>query len=281
MPYRILSTLAGVALLTCSCVMTREEGQQMESDMRAIEQELALERLEKKKHEAELTDRLKAAELQVERMKNAMESADQNARRADADFFLKLDEMVAQVQRMNGRLEEIEHRLGEIENGAVASSKPATPADPGTAITAPTEVPDASALPADKQALYDLGKKSFDEGHHNEARRIFKVFLGRHPDDATLSDNALFWTAESFFQEKTYDKAILTYQEVINKYPKSDKLDASLYKIGRSFEALGLKEDASLFYEDLVAKYPGSKLVSDAKKRIATNKPKGGKRRSR
>lgn len=281
--HRRLSALLAPALLPLlvGCVMTREEGQQLETDLRAVEQELAVARLDQKKKEAELAERLKTTEQHMERVAKALESADATARRADADFYLKLDELIAQVQRMSGRLDEIEHRLQQLESGQPAAS----PTDAAAAAAVPgdtgaTSAP-AEALPEDKQALYDLAKQAYDAGDRERARSLFKAFLERFPDDAELSDNALYWTGEAYYQDSTYDKAILTFQKVINQYPQSNKRDASLYKIGRSFEALGLKEDAALFYEDLIAKYPSSALADDAKKRIAAAKKKSKKRHAR
>jgi len=267
-PARSLS-LAGavaVATLAASCLMSSEEGAQMERDLRAVEEEFAEFKLEQQRREAERVARIK-------RMSESLEQSDEQARKADADFFVRIDQLI----------QEIEHRLAQLEAAKAAVSPPPTetaeaPADDGSAT--PAE-PAAPALPEDKQALYDLAKQAHDDGKYDDARRAFRQFHKRFPADSVLSDNSLYWIGEGHYKESTYDKAILTFQEVINKYPKSDKLDAALYKIGRSFEALGLREDAVLFYEDLVSKYPKSKLVRDAKKRIRSAKKSKKKSRRR
>lgn len=269
-----LAVVAGVlpALLAVipSCLMTKEEGQVMQRDLRNIEQQIADEQQQAKQREQE-----RAAQL--ERLNSALSQTDETGRRADADFFLKMDGLVQQVQQLSGRVEQLEHRLAELEARQVrppAATQPAPTGEalaPGLALpatTGATSTPAPPPLPTDKKELYDLGKQAQDAGKYEEARRILRHFVTKFPDDATLSDNALFWIGEGYFKEGTFDKAILTFQEVINKYPKSDKLDAALYKIGRSFESLGLKDDALLFYEDLVAKFPKSQNVADAKKRI-------------
>ncbi|MBN2358706.1 MAG: tol-pal system protein YbgF [Deltaproteobacteria bacterium] len=271
--------LALFALTPC-CLMTRDEGRVIERDLRTTQDELAELRQQQQQIEQERV-------AQLDRLNSALTQADETGRRADADFFLKMDGLVQQVQQLSGRVEELEHRLSEIEARQArppASSLPAPiAAEAGsqpTAAVGSASTPAAPPLPTDKKELYDLGKKALDSGKYEESRRIMRHFLGKFPDDATLSDNALFWIGEGYFKESSFDKAILTFQEVINKYPRSDKLDAALYKIGRSFEALGLKDDALLFYEDLVAKYPKSTHVSDAKKRVqALKKPdkKGGR----
>jgi TolA-binding protein len=37
---------------------------------------------------------------------------------------------------------------------------------------------------------------------------------------------------------------------------------------GECFEALGRKDDAKLFYEDVIARYPKSKAAKDARTRL-------------
>lgn len=274
-----------------SCVTTKEEGQQMRSDLRAVEQDLAVSRLEQRRKEEAYEQRLAESEKRMAKVSQALAKANQSTRKADADVYIKMDELVGQVRRMTGQLEEIDHRISLLEQSQQAAAPDVS--NNNTAATAEAKVGDEASgkaadgqavvaqdkLPEDKRALYDLAKKSYDAKDYGKARELFKVFLKRFPDDAVLSDNAMFWTAESFYQQGTFDKAILSYQKVINKYPKSDKLDAALYKIGRAFESLGLKEDALLFFQDLVSKFPKSKLVRDAKKRIKA--VKGKKKRHR
>lgn len=273
-PVVSLGSVGALLALTSACVMTREEGEQMERDLRAVEQEFAEFKLEQQRHEAERIARLK-------RMAESLEQSDESARKADADFFVRIDELILQVQTLSGRIEEMEHRLAQLEAAQASASGPITAEGAASAPGDAPGAPEGPALPEDKEALYELAKKAHDEGRFEEARQAFRVFSQRYPDDAVLSDNSLFWIGEGYFKEGTYDKAILTFQEVINKYPKSDKADASIYKIGRSFEALGLKDDAILFYEDLIAKYPKSSLVRDAKKRIRSVKKDKKKSRRR
>lgn len=287
---RIFVVVVVALSIAPACVMSKEEGQQMQTDLRAVEQELAVARLEQRRKEDSLAQRLEQSEEKMGKISQALDQANQTTRKADADVYLKMDELVGQVRSMSGQLEELDHRMSILEQRSQGQGSAAAPnhAGPDTVAQAGQaggvsgqtgEVkPAAPSLPEDKRALYDLGKKNFDAKDYATAREQFAVFLKRFADDPLLADNAMFWTAESYYQERTFDKAILSYQKVINKYPKSNKLDAALYKIGRSFESLGLKDDARLFYQDLVSKFPKSKLVPDAKKRIKAN---AGKKRSR
>jgi TolA-binding protein len=92
-------------------------------------------------------------------------------------------------------------------------------------------------------------------------------------------DNAAYWKAESYYnlaqtpgidpkaKEKALKQAILAYQPVIEN-PKSGKQDGALFKAGLAFEQIGDKDDAAVFFDEVITKYPKSSLVPEAKKHL-------------
>ena len=85
------------------------------------------------------------------------------------------------------------------------------------------------------------------------------------------ADNAQFWIGETFFREKSYEKSILEYQKVIEKYPKGNKVPAALLEQGHAFLALGDKVNSRLIFEELVRKFPQTaeaKAASDKLKEL-------------
>lgn len=131
----------------------------------------------------------------------------------------------------------------------------------------------ASGLSAAKQLsaddIYNSAKQAFDQGDFEAARKGFQQLLERYPK-SEHADNAQFWVGETYYREKWYEKAILEYQKVIEKFPKGNKVPASLLKQGLAFASLGDKANARLILTELVQKYPKS---NEAK--IATQQLKG------
>jgi tol-pal system protein YbgF len=85
------------------------------------------------------------------------------------------------------------------------------------------------------------------------------------------ADNAQFWIGETFYQEKSYEKAILEYQKVIEKYPRGNKVPAALLKQGLAFLNLKDRVNSRLIFEELVRKYPNTseaKAASDKLKEL-------------
>ncbi|MBU4503079.1 MAG: tetratricopeptide repeat protein, partial [Proteobacteria bacterium] len=77
-----------------------------------------------------------------------------------------------------------------------------------------------------------------------------------------------FWIGEIYYSEKWYEKAIVEYQKVIEKYPKGNKVPASLLKQGFAFLNLGDKANARLILQELVKKYSEATEAKIATKKL-------------
>ncbi|MBY0385755.1 tetratricopeptide repeat protein [bacterium] len=74
--------------------------------------------------------------------------------------------------------------------------------------------------------------------------------------------------ASKHFNDKKWEDAILAYEEYRKKNPKgSDYAEATL-KIGLCFQNMGLKDDAKVFFKEVVEKYPKSKEADTAKSKL-------------
>ncbi len=122
-----------------------------------------------------------------------------------------------------------------------------------------------------QQRLYDFAKKLFDDGEKENARIQFENFINKYPDSEN-TDNARFWIADSYYSEKWFEKAILEYQKVLEQYPKSNKLAAARLKQGYAFAELGEKANARLILQELLKKHPNSNEAKYAKKKLITLK---------
>lgn len=80
-----------------------------------------------------------------------------------------------------------------------------------------------------------------------------------------VDEKTLFEQATKAQIVKDYKKTVEIYQQIINDYPESPKLDKALFMIGFiKLEDLNEKEDALKYFNQLVKKYPDSDLVDDA-----------------
>jgi len=231
------------------------------------------------------------------------EDEEQAMRLQAASLRAKMDALNEELRTLTGRIEEIEYRLTrqtqlDAESVNVKEDKidrlskiatsnddriyrieqylnfepskqmpPAEkPAEKSTAKIAPAPAGQSKQeLPEDE--IYRMAKQAFDQGDSDTARKKFQELIQRFPK-SERADNAQFWIGEIYYREKWYEKAILEYQKVIEKYPNGNKVPASLLKQGFAFSNLGDKSNSRLILEELIKKYPKSNEAKIAKDKV-------------
>jgi tol-pal system protein YbgF len=165
------------------------------------------------------------------------------------------------LDTINITLDKFDQRLTQVEQYLNMGAKsPATPAkDTATAAPQMSEVSD--------QQLYAEARKAYDKGDLDKARQLFQKLIKEFPKSKTV-DNAQFWIGESYYREKWYERAILEYQTVIEKYPNGNKVPAAMLKQGMALQQIGEKPSARLILEELVKKYPKSSEAAIAGRKL-------------
>lgn len=81
-----------------------------------------------------------------------------------------------------------------------------------------------------------------------------------------------FETAQDFFAHKDFKNAILEYQKFVDTNKKSKLVPEAKYKIGLSFESMGLKDEAQSFYEEVAAQHGSTEFGKKAKQKVTKTK---------
>lgn len=218
-------------------------------------------------------------------------------RSQSASLHVEVDTLKEEIRNLGGRIEEIEYqlnqgaggfeknigqiqemvthqneRLGRVEKYLNLESMERKTAGSLPFIDKTLEkqpaVPPETTKDLPDIDLYMVAKKAFDNADYESAKKGFEELLRKYPK-SQRADNAQFWLGESYYQEKWYEKAILEYQKVIEKYPKGNKVAAALLKQGFSFLNLGDKNNARLIFRELINKYPSSNEAAVAKKKLS------------
>jgi tol-pal system protein YbgF len=236
---------------------------------------------------------LRDAELsrRREELKSDVESRNQELRTQSAGLRALLEQMNEEIRILGGRLEELEHSLKQQQHAVEESEnkrqekldrlaqltdqnsdkilqlehylnlestkKPAAAITPGV----------SAEKPLSEDEVYRSAKQAFDQGNFEAARMGFQEFIKRYPSSKN-ADNAQFWIGEIYYSEKWYEKAILEYQNVIEKYPTGNKVPAALLKQGLAFANIGDKPNAKLILEELRRKYPDSNEANVAAEQL-------------
>ena len=212
------------------------------------------------KYAAGLEERVAKLERELGAKQDLFTELEKRVKTERADNQVLLQDMRVEIQGVKGELEELRHDL----------QRTRTDLDAFKADTTQREVDKLrSGKAEDDLAVYDRTLKIIlEEKDYALAIDKFKEFTKRYPK-STLADNAAYWIGEGHYALGQYKEAVLEFQNVIENYPKSDKVCAALLKQAFSFEQLRDKTKAKLFFEETISRCKKKPEAKTAKKQLA------------
>ncbi|XPV74940.1 MAG: tol-pal system protein YbgF [Desulfovibrio sp.] len=150
---------------------------------------------------------------------------------------------------------------------SVKKSTPVVTKSPKKAMASKKSKPQKTSATA--QRLYEHALSQILTGNNYEGRTALKKFLRENPS-SKLAPNAMYWLGESYYSEKNYGKAILTFKEVTSKYPNHAKSADALLKIGMSYQKMGDADNASFYLRVLADDFPKTKAAGQARSILRT-----------
>lgn len=218
------------------------------------------------------------------------------------ELMNRLDEAQAEIQQLNGRLEEQANLIAEMKKKQAAmyadfddrlqqletkssSAKPTTssespapaakeaepaeaasPPKPAAAPVAPTG--QSPATPADeKKQQYLQAFEAFRNGQVTEAITQFNTLLSKDPNNL-YANNAQFWLGEAYRVNKNTDAARKAFSLVLEKYPTSQKVPDALLKLGTIEMEQKNAAKAKEYLTRVITDYPSSKPAEIAAKKL-------------
>lgn len=211
-----------------------------------------------------------------------------------ADLYAQLEALQVTVGNLSGQFQAQQHLL---QQQAAASPSTAAAGSQGTistgTVTSTTISQGSSAAPSSsnassstvtggipkititqqsqpqnpQKALYNKALQSFQQGKFVAARQTASDFLNKYPQ-SNLADNVQYLIAESYYSQKRYQDAISSFQQLLDRYPKANKVPSALLKQGAAFHQLGDDTAAQILYDKVVNGYPGTPQAQAAAKRL-------------
>ena len=182
------------------------------------------------------------------------------------DVQARVGKLAAQMNELQGTLQSIDGRLA---GGASPSIAPATspagpgpssnansPSDPSLTSPAPSRVP--AGMPGiASDTLYQNALRDFTTGKYDLAHQEFADYV-KNFGSTDLASNAQFYLGEISYAQGDYRDAVTQYNTVLNNYPQSYKLAASLLKKGMAELELGMKATGARDLKEVVRRFPGT-----------------------
>jgi tol-pal system protein YbgF len=215
---------------------------------------------------AEQTQTLLKSNASMSVKVNEMEDKLQNTQGSIEQTNYRIDRLVQQVTQMQHDLEDIK---AELMRAAAPTAAPSAPPGSGgeMSVTAPATPPAAAAPSEDPIQTYQSAYRDYQRGNFDLAIAGFQDFMKRNAS-SDLADNASYWIGESLYSQKKYREAIQQFDLVVTRFPKSDKVPASLLKKGYGYINLGEKAQGVVQLQYVVHEHPGSEEASLARQKL-------------
>lgn len=190
-----------------------------------------------------------------------------------SESVARVDERDELIRNLNGRIEVLENQLLQLQKEKQENTD-----------TQKVQILQETLVKMEAQIAkleQEASVKSSDQNIQNQSssKNSSSDKTAAHASSTTSAkkEEAVknsFDVAQEFFAKKDYKSAILEYQKYVDSHSKtkSKLIPEAKYKIGLCFEALGLKDEAYSFYEEVAAQYAKTEFGKKAKQKISKSK---------
>ena len=228
----------------------------MQQDIRDLQKELREAHKGLAEQKARLDEQMMRADAKISEVERMLGDLNRAARTTDAEFGVKLERLIREVQQLRGAAELADYRLGKLEPQVAGDVAAGQGPPSGGAVAAGG----GETLPKDGPGLLAYGEKLAKEGKVQEARGVLRDVVRRWPKEKGVADVALYRLGESYYAEKQYAAAVQEYAQVIEEFRESDWVDDAYFRIGNCSLELGNLQDARIFFNEIVTHYKRSSL---------------------
>ena len=116
----------------------------------------------------------------------------------------------------------------------------------------------------DNATLYSEGVRHFGKKRYEEAQKRFTVTDKESYKPAASN----FYLGEIAYYTKKYEDAIFHFKKSAGLYDQASYIDTLLFHTAVSLEKTGDKEQAKMFYDNIIDNYPTKKTATIAKQRL-------------
>lgn len=171
----------------------------------------------------------------------------------------KIDERDELIRQLNGRVESLEKQLSEAQlakNQSADAEKIQLLQDSLVKMEMQLQKleNEAAMKPSDSRVIVPA-----------KTEKTEKPAVAQTPTEKKTT----FDVAQELYASKDFKKAILEYEKFVSANPKNKNVPEAKYKIGACFEAMGMKDEAFSFYEEVASLYGSSTYGKKAKQKVS------------
>ena len=206
-------------------------------------------------------DEIGDLKLEVFKLRSQMEEANKKSdedraanaegRGQDRRFQADLQETLRQLQDTTRILS---NRLGDNTRKTVRTTPPAAA--------------ETVAAPSDDEKAFNAAVLDYNRGNYALAADGLSLFIKANPQSPRHAD-ALFYLGLCFYNQKLYDKARPSFEQILRDHANSSQFLPAKLKRAQCLQRMGLKPAAIKAFKELTDGFPGSPEARTAQQELA------------
>lgn len=178
-----------------------------------------------------------------------------------------IDELSYQVQilqqEQKQRYVDLDKRIQQLQERALTA--------PTSSVTEALDDSQQAAM-TDEEILaeYNAAKALMLDKKFDESISKLAIFAKKHPEHP-LTPNAWYWIGEIYLVQRNSTEAQNAFARIVENYSGHDKVPDSLYKLGVIAQQAAQPQQASAYFERVIAEFPNSQSAKLAKARLESN----------
>ena len=194
----------------------------------------------------------------------------ENALRANADTGSDLLSSKARINDLAGRADELAHAIEELRKlQQDTRNEVDTKMDAITRQQAVQQapVPPPVQIPPDKEVHFQAVQGAYTQKDWPLVRTLGHEYVVRYPTD-DRADDVQFLLGDADLQDNRPTSALGEFNRLLKVYPRSDKLDRTLYAMGDAYMQLHDCANAKLAFGAVEQRFGKEKIGAQAKGRM-------------
>lgn len=256
----------GLGRVTAGAALVAAAACASPSDVHRVETQVAVLRAESARqdsvHAAELTQ-LMAMQRGILDSLAATRNAMRGLRGEIGNDLTNVTQQMLQLQELTGQSQQ---RLTELRNQIETQRQQYQAAPPADTTNRGAGAPSGGAAAASADQMYEASLTQLRRGSTSTARLGLNELLKTYPTSERVPD-ALYFIGQSWAAENP-DSARFYYSEVVRTHPQAPRAASALYNLGLLAERRKDKPAARSSYEQVVQKYPKSDEAALARDRL-------------
>ncbi|MBP1641372.1 MAG: Tetratricopeptide repeat protein [Acidobacteria bacterium] len=187
--------------------------------------------------------------------------------KAEADRRADFGNLSSQISALQGQLEDTNYRLAQVSQQIASTNQDLKAVRSATTPPPVAGAPGATGPVSDPETLYQTAYSDYLRGNYDLALLGFRQYLESFPE-TDLADNASYWIGECFYRQQKFAEAIAQYDEVLSRWPRSDKTASSQLKKGYAQIELGRRDDGIRQLQAVARDFPNSDEANLARQRL-------------